>query len=294
MDAVRGGMMRFGYSTNVFVRHSLFQAVEMIAKLGFGGVEIMCDRPHLYPPDFGAGELECVKRLIEEKGLKITNLNSFTLFAVGDTYLPSWIERETGRRETRVEHTRQCLRLASYFGCANISVPPGGPVKGIRQDEAMELFRSGLEQVVPLAEELGVRLLVEPEPGLLIENTRQFSEFIRGMQSRAVGLNFDIGHFFCAGEDPSVAMEELFEWIGHIHIEDIAAARIHRHLIPGHGAIGFPKVLQTMARLRYEGDVSLELYPYVDMPEEAGREGREYLLHIFEEAGLALEGGAMS
>jgi hypothetical protein len=41
-----------------------------------------------------------------------------------------------------------------------------------------------------------------------------------------------------------------------------------------------------MARLGYAHDISLELYPYVDMPEQAGRESREFLLPLFREAGL--------
>ena len=50
---------------------------------------------------------------------------------------------------------------------------------GISTEEAMSLFHRGLERVVPLAEELGVRILVEPEPDLLMENTRDFKQFIR-------------------------------------------------------------------------------------------------------------------
>jgi hypothetical protein len=41
-----------------------------------------------------------------------------------------------------------------------------------------------------------------------------------------------------------------------------------------------------MARMDYQGDISLELYPYVDTPEAAGRESLEYLRPIFEESGL--------
>jgi hypothetical protein len=52
----------------------------------------MCDRPHLYPLDFSEHELIRLKEWIKAHSLKITNLNCFTLFAVGDTYLPSWIE----------------------------------------------------------------------------------------------------------------------------------------------------------------------------------------------------------
>ena len=84
--------MIFGYSTNAFVKYSLLESLEKIAGLGFKGVEIMGDRPHLYPPDFKDIDMARVKETLETHRLNVTNLNSFTLFAVGDTYLPSWIE----------------------------------------------------------------------------------------------------------------------------------------------------------------------------------------------------------
>ena len=280
--------MIIGYSTNAFVKFSVYEAVEKIGRLGFGGVEIMCDRPHLYPPDYDEKNLTRLKTLIDDQGLKVTNLNSFTLFAVGDTYLPSWIEPREERREIRIQHTLQCLKVADFFGCKNISVPPGGPVGEISREKAMTLFHRGLERVAPLAQELDIKILVEPEPDLLMENTREFKEFIVDVKSPAIGVNFDIGHFFCAGEDPRVAFEELFEWIGHVHLEDIASDRVHNHLILGHGAIQFTEIFQTMLRLGYQGDVSLELYPYVDVPEEAGRESLNYLRTLQQQSGLDL------
>lgn len=281
--------MKFGYSTNAFVKFSLVEALEKIAGLGFRGVEVMCDRPHLYPPDFEKEDLAQIKGVIDDNGLKVTNLNSFTLFAIGDTHLPSWIETQEERREIRIRHTLACLKVAHYLGCENISVPPGGPVGDTSRKVAMSRFLRGLEKVLPLAEELKVKILVEPEPDLLVENSREFKAFKKDMKSAFVGLNFDIGHFFCAGENPSIAFQELFEWVGHVHLEDIAPTRVHEHLIAGHGAIQFLEIFQTMVRLGYSGDVSLELYPYVDRPEEAGRESLEYLRPIFKEAGLEIE-----
>ncbi|MFH2220486.1 MAG: sugar phosphate isomerase/epimerase family protein [Pseudomonadota bacterium] len=278
--------MIFGYSTNAFVRFPLLESLEKIVALGFRGVEIMGDRPHLYPPDFGATDIAAVKKALKKHNLKVTNLNSFTLFAVGDTYLPSWIEPDKKQRDIRIRHTLECLKVAEELRCGNISVPPGGPLEGLTRRAAMSLFHQGLEQVVPRAEELGVKILVEPEPGLLMENTAEFKSFIADVRSPAVGVNFDIGHFFCAGEDPSTAFEELFEWVGHVHLEDIAPDRVHNHLIAGQGAIRFPEIFRTMVDLGYRGDISLELYPYVDTPEAAGRESLEHLRPIFEESGM--------
>jgi sugar phosphate isomerase/epimerase len=278
--------MVFGYSTNAYVNYSVQESLARIAALGFRGVEIMCDRPHLYPPDFDDGAQADLKSVLDTHRLHVTNLNSFTLFAVGDTYLPSWIEPEAERRAIRVKHTLECLQVARALGAGNISVPPGGPLeKNMTRQEAFRYFFDGLEQVLPVAEELGVKVLVEPEPNLLMERTSEFKPFIKEIQSPMIGLNFDIGHFFCAGEDPVAALEELFEWVGHMHVEDIAATREHNHLIAGLGAIDFEGVFQTMERLGYDGDISLELYPYVDRPDEAGQKSRDHLLPIFARAG---------
>jgi len=281
--------MTFGYSTNAFKKFSLNEAIEMIARIGFKGVEILGDRPHLYPPDFDDHQLANLVEVLVKNDMKITNLNSFTLFAVGDTYLPSWIEPDKERREIRIQHTLDSLKVAKQIGCPNISIPPGGPLDGMTRSEAMQLFHQGLERVAPLAEELGLMILVEPEPDLMIETTAQFKEFIKDVQSKMIGLNFDIGHFYCVGEDPKRAFEELFQWVGHVHIEDIDPSREHNHLIAGRGGIEFKEIFTSMAQLGYKGDISLELYTYQDIPQEAGKESLDYLRPIFEEAGLEID-----
>ncbi len=280
--------MVLGYSTNAFVKFSLLESFEKIAAIGFKGVEIMCDQPHLYPPEYGHRELAEVKAALQQFGLKPTNLNSFTLFAVGDTYLPSWIEPDPDRRKIRVDHTLACLDIAKFLGCANISIPPGGPLeKGLTRQESLALFHQGIDQVLPRAEELGIQLLIEPEPDLLMERTSEIKPFVQEIACASIGINFDIGHFFCAGEDPAAAFEELFQWVGHMHIEDIAADRSHNHLIIGAGAIDFVPIFEAMRRLQYSCDISLELYPYVNAPVEAGQSSLEKLLPMLANAGLS-------
>jgi sugar phosphate isomerase/epimerase len=64
---------------------------------------------------------------------------------------------------------------------------------------------------------------------------------------------------------------------------------VHQHLIPGRGCLRFREIFKAMVRLGYGADISLELYPYVDMPAEAGRQSLDYLRPIFEETGLSLD-----
>ena len=141
--------MKFGYSTNAFVNFSLIESLEKIAQLGFRGVEIMCDRPHLSSPDFGTEEMVRLEAVLQARDLKVTNLNSFTLFAVGDTYLPSWIEPEKERRDIRIRHTLECLKMADRLGCTQHLRPARRSPNGFRDRRPLP-FSSGIGAGHPL------------------------------------------------------------------------------------------------------------------------------------------------
>ncbi len=285
--------MILGYSSNAFKKHSIFEAVKKIGQLGFRGIEIMCKRPHVHASVFSEKEWPRLKSHVEAERLKVINLNCSTLFALESDDA----SRKTGppeeSLEERIDHTLHCLRLASYLGCRNISIPTGTPPRSLSREAFKTLFGRRLERVVPFAEELGVDVLLEPEPGLDKDNFLHFKAFLEEVRSPAVGVNFDIGHLYCLGEDPSASFEQMFPWIGHVHLDDIAPSRVHHHLIPGRGAIDFLGVFKTMARLGYGRDICLELYTYLDTPVEAGQEALAYVLPVFEAAGLRLEGQRM-
>ena len=83
---------------------------------------------------------------------------------------------------------------------------------------------------------------------------------MKEIYSHSVGLNFDIGHFFCVGEDPAELVYRLADFIGHIHLADIADNRIHNHLIPGEGAINLRAVLKAISDIGYDGFITVESY----------------------------------
>src|SRR4029078_3279659 len=125
------------------------------------------------------------------------------------------------------------------------------------------LLDESVKPVAEHAEREGVLLLVEPEPGLLIETSDQFEEFMTLVDSPAVGLNFDIGHMYCVGEDPAASLRRLARHVRHVHLEDIAASRVHHPLVPGTGAIDFDDVLSALGLIRYDCWVTVGLYASV-------------------------------
>ena len=92
--------MVFGYSTNAFVKFPLFEAVEKIARLGFKGVEIMGDRPHLYPPDFDDAELARLNKLLQEYEISVEAAD---------------VVREIGIFADRSDISEEIVRLRSHL-----------------------------------------------------------------------------------------------------------------------------------------------------------------------------------
>jgi sugar phosphate isomerase/epimerase len=73
----------------------------------------------------------------------------------------------------------------------------------------------------------------------------------------------------------------------HYHLEDIAATRVHQHLVPGRGAIDFIATLAAIENTGYDGWLTVELYPYLDDPDAAAREAKTHLESLLSESAAA-------
>ncbi|MFQ5970321.1 MAG: sugar phosphate isomerase/epimerase family protein [Nitrososphaerales archaeon] len=272
--------MKFAFSSSAFRHFSLSHSIEQISRLGYGGIEIMCDVPHAYPPSLSPKKINKILQDIKSTDLEISNLNAFMLCAIGDFHHPSWIEIDEEKRMQRIQHTIDCVKLAKALGVGNISTEPGGPLpKKMNRETAMDLYVEGINQALPIAQKLGVKILVEPEPRLMLQTGYDFLQFISRIDSNDVALNFDIGHFYCVGEDVPELIKELKDYIVHFHLEDIKG-RVHNHLIPGDGCINFRKIFSAINDIGYEGFVTVELYPYTDNPVRAAKIALNYLRGI--------------
>jgi len=273
--------MKLAYSSNAYLNFPVEETIRRIAALGYGGLELLADVPHAWPAGLLDERKRAIGECLQEHGLAIANVNAFMMNAVADPrqpyWHPSWIEPDRHYRAIRREHTKRALKLAKELGAPSIQTEPGGPAEGRSWDACAAIFYDELMPCVELAEELEVHLLIEPEPGLLIERFEQYLEFAGRIDSPRLGLNFDVGHAFCVGEEPEQWIARMAPHTRHYHIEDIAASREHAHLIPGRGAIDFPAVLREIAKSGYDGWVTVELYPYIENPDEAGREAKHVL-----------------
>ncbi|PZE20015.1 sugar phosphate isomerase/epimerase family protein [Paenibacillus xerothermodurans] len=274
--------MKLGFSSNAFKKFSIEDTIHVLSEIGYDGIEILLDVPHAFPPQTSDDKVADIIAKLQERNMSISNLNAFMLYGIKDCWHPSFVEASEAERRQRIDHTHNCIDLAVKLGAKTLSTEPGGPLLGVEREWAHRVFIQAMEELADHAEKAGVTILVEPEPDLLIETSEQFLAFKQAVPSEAIGLNFDIGHFFCVNEDPTALVDKLLPYTKHYHLEDIAADRVHCHLIPGQGAIDIPAVLKTIKATGYTGFITVELYPYEDKAIEAANDAYTYVKQIID------------
>ena len=108
--------MKFAFSSNAFLHRTLSETISCLAGIGYQGIEIMADVPHAYPLYFTEQDIRQTRKLLAEKRIEISNINAFMHNADGDTYHPSWIEKDPAERARRIEYTLRCIDLAEKLG----------------------------------------------------------------------------------------------------------------------------------------------------------------------------------
>jgi sugar phosphate isomerase/epimerase len=274
--------MKLAFSSNAYLHFSIEETIAKIASLGYQGIEILADVPHAWPAGLLEERRQSIRDSLAKHKLTISNVNAFMMNAVADPrqpyWHPGWTDPDPHYRAIRREHTKRALQLAKDIGAPHITTEPGGHLAaGQTRAEAAKIFYDELMPCVEVAEKLDMPLLIEPEPELLIEKFGEYLEFMERIDSPLVGLNFDVGHAYCVGEDPQDWVAKMASHTKHYHFEDIAATRVHKHLIPGHGAIDFAATLRAIDKTGYDGWLTVELYPYMDGPDHAAREAHRYM-----------------
>jgi sugar phosphate isomerase/epimerase len=274
--------MRLAFSTNAYLKYPFDEAAARIAALGYQGLELLADVPHAWPAGLLEVQKDGIRRAMERTRLAFSNINAFMMNAIADHRQPYWhpsfIEPEPHYRRVRIDHTRRALELCAQLGAPHITTEPGGPLMpGQPRQQAIDLFVEVLKPLAEHAHDKGVLLLIEPEPGLLLETTDQYLEVAERLNAPSIGLNFDVGHAFCVSEDLPRSIAKLAPHIRHYHLEDIAASRVHHHLVPGTGAIDFAEVVAAIRATGYDGWLTVELYPFLDDPDAAARGALEVL-----------------
>ena len=276
--------MLLGYNTNGMAHHELFDAVALLADLGYRSVAITIDHGTLSPRDGRLSQqIGRLRRLLGELEMRsVIETGVRFLLDPRAKHEPTLLSADPAGRARRMEFYKHAVRCAAELGSDCVSLWSGVLHESIPRTQATARLVEGLDELLQYAAGQGVTIGFEPEPGMLIDSMASYEELLRLLDAENLRLTLDVGHLQCQGEAP--IDEVIHRWaprLVNVHIEDMRRG-VHEHLMFGEGQIDFPPVLQALGQVGYQGGIHVELSRHSHEGADAARRAMEFLKPMLE------------
>jgi len=277
--------MLLGYNTNGLAHHDPFDAITLVAEIGYRSVAITLDHGPLNP--FASGWQANLKRLKEE----LRRLGLKSVIETGARFLlnprikhePTLVSASADDRQVRIDFLRRAVDAAALLESDCVSLWSGIRRDAASDEETLERLAESLRSVLRHATNSNVILGFEPEPGMFIDTHKSYQRLLQWIDAPHLQLTLDVGHLWCQGELPIA--DYIARWgqqIVNVHIEDMRAG-VHEHLMFGEGEMQFPPILAALAKTGYRGGLHVELSRHSHEAPTAARKAYDFLKPLIDQ-----------
>jgi len=271
--------MLLGYNTNGFAHHDPFEAIELLAQIGYKSIALTLDHGPLNP--FAADwpvHLERLKATLRRLGLRST-IETGARFLLDPLHKhePTLVSPCEAEREKRIDFLNRAIDAAAYLESDCVSLWSGVRRDDVPDELLLERLAESLRVVLRHATQSGVTLGFEPEPGMFIDTLKSFHRLLQWIDAPHLELTLDVGHLWCQGELPIA--DYVSRWgprIVNVHIEDMRAG-VHEHLMFGEGEMRFAPIIEALAKAGYRGALHVELSRHSHEAPSAAKNAYEFL-----------------
>jgi sugar phosphate isomerase/epimerase len=271
--------MLLGYNTNGFAHHDPFDALEILAEIGYRSVALTLDHGPLNPFDADwPANLKRLKETLHRLRLKsVIETGARFLLDPRHKHEPTLVSASAPERNKRIDFLKRAIDAAEALGSDCVSLWSGSHRDDASDEATLERLAESLRVALRHATNSGVTLGFEPEPGMFIDTMKSFSRLLQWIDAPHLQLTLDVGHLWCQGELPIA--DYIARWgqrIVNVHIEDMRAG-VHEHLMFGEGQMHFPPILEALAKTGYKGGLHVELSRHSHEAPTAAKKAFDYL-----------------
>ena len=240
-------MKDLGCSTILYGGFSLTQALKGIAQAGYKAIEL-CARPGM-APHLEIGKTTSyyseIKAQVASHGLAIESIAGTGGIGMDSPEFDAVIE------------------AAQQVGAPVIAEGTGGKSD---DDESFSQVVELVNVTAARTSQAGIKLSLKPHVNNAVYSTETALRFIREVDRKWVGINFDASHIWrtAAAEDPVKSLQQLKDCIGTLRIRDNRESREGpigpvETQIPGKGSMDLPALAAVMNAIDQVPYVTLEI-----------------------------------
>jgi len=226
-----------------------FSEITSVAKdLGFDGIEIR-----------GLGDdIFAVKaRPFSEEELPETIKKLDAMHLAIPCFSSACCLKNSGSRKDNIHEITEYIKLAAKLSTPYIRVLADRlpePEGDVDDEEVL----SQLLEIVPVAEENGVTLLVETNG--VYADTERLLQLLQRASSDSVAALWDMQHpYRVAGESPEKTVQTLGAYIKHVHVKDSETENGElRYRLMGEGDLPIGDMIDALRSINYDGYITLE------------------------------------
>ncbi|HAB18918.1 MAG TPA: sugar phosphate isomerase/epimerase family protein [Verrucomicrobiota bacterium] len=247
----------------VGVKGSTLEKMQAIKAAGYDGVEMM-----------GGGDQEEIANALAATGLVCGSVCCHTHWAkpLSD---PNPEVRKVG-----VEGLKQSLRDAKRYGAPSVLLVPAVVNATVSYDDAWTRSVAEIKKVIPLAEELGVKISIENVWNNFLLSPLEAARYVDEFQSPAVKWHFDVGNVVVYGW-PEQWVRVLGPRLQTLHIKEFSRTKADKQgrwagfdveFLKGDN--NWPAVMKALDDTKFSGWAIAE-QPGADSPEGLQKLSRE-------------------
>jgi myo-inositol catabolism protein IolH len=251
--------MKIALDPYMFRTTPLEELPGLVADLGYEHIELSPRddfMPFFLHPRADRAKIQSFNKALDAAGVSVAS----------NLPLYRWSGPDEDERQAAVRNWKRAIQITVDLGCTVMNSEFNGrPEQATRSEN--QFWRS-MEELLPVFEREGVRLVLEPHPDDFCEDGKAAVDLIRGLDSPLVSFLYCAPHTFHMGDDCTGIMQYAGDLLTQVHVADSfnhngssglryilnppgTAARIHQHLDIGQGEVDWEEFFGTLGTINF-------------------------------------------
>jgi myo-inositol catabolism protein IolH len=200
--------------------------------------------------------------------------------------LYKWSGPDEDERQAAVRYWKRAIEITVDLGADVMNSEFNGRPEAAAASEAQ--FWRSMEELLPIFEREGVRLVLEPHPDDFVEEGIAGVNLVKAINSPLVTFLYCAPHTFHQGGDLAAVIRHAGPLLTQVHVADSfdhrgssglryivnppgSTVRVHQHLDIGQGEVDWDLFFRTLAEVGFDGIATVCVFAWEERAAESCR-----------------------